>query len=70
LVAKGLEAATGTWRFCVRGQTIQAAAILPVLMRLIQNAQTAADLPETLISMGIVAGLTFPITVNAGMVTS
>jgi rod shape determining protein RodA len=39
-------------------------------MRLIQNAQPAADLPGALISMGIVAGLTFAIAVNAGMVTS
>ncbi len=39
-----------------------------VLMRLIQNAQTAADLPGSLIIMGIVAVLTFQILVNVGMV--
>jgi rod shape determining protein RodA len=39
-----------------------------ILMRLIQNAQTAADLPGTLIVMGVVAVLIFQITVNIGMV--
>ncbi len=39
-----------------------------ILMRLIQNAQTAADLPGALIIMGIVAALTFQIMVNVGMV--
>jgi rod shape determining protein RodA len=39
-----------------------------ILMRLIQNAQTAADLPGALIIMGIVAVLTFQIMVNVGMV--
>ena len=39
-----------------------------VLMRLIQNAQTAADLPGSLIIMGAVAVLTFQIAVNVGMV--
>ncbi len=39
-----------------------------VLMRLIQNAQTAADLSGSLIIMGIVAALTFQIAVNVGMV--
>jgi len=39
-----------------------------VLMRLIQNAQTAADLAGSLIIMGIVAVLTFQILVNVGMV--
>ena len=39
-----------------------------ILMRLIQNAQTAADLPGSLIIMGIVAVLTFQIAVNIGMV--
>jgi rod shape determining protein RodA len=39
-----------------------------VLMRLIQNAQTAADLPGSLIIMGIIAVLTFQIAVNVGMV--
>jgi len=39
-----------------------------ILMRLIQNAQTAADLTGSLIIMGIVAVLTFQIAVNVGMV--
>lgn len=39
-----------------------------VLMRLIQNAQTAADLSGSLIIMGAVAVLTFQIMVNVGMV--
>ena len=39
-----------------------------ILMRLIQNAQTAADLPGSLIIMGLVAVLTFQIAVNVGMV--
>ena len=39
-----------------------------ILMRLIQNAQTAADAPGTLIIMGIVAVMTFQIAVNVGMV--
>ena len=39
-----------------------------VLMRLIQNAQTAADMSGSLIIMGIVAVLTFQIAVNVGMV--
>jgi rod shape determining protein RodA len=39
-----------------------------ILMRLIQNAQTAADLSGSLIIMGIVAMLTFQIAVNVGMV--
>jgi len=39
-----------------------------VLMRLIQNAQTAADLSGSLIIMGIVAVLAFQIAVNVGMV--
>jgi rod shape determining protein RodA len=39
-----------------------------VLMRLIQNAQTAADLSGSLIIMGFVAVLTFQIAVNVGMV--
>ncbi len=39
-----------------------------VLMRLIQNAQTAADLSGSLLIMGIVAVLTFQIAVNVGMV--
>jgi rod shape determining protein RodA len=39
-----------------------------ILMRLIQNAQTAADLPGTFLIMGIVAVLIFQIAVNVGMV--
>jgi rod shape determining protein RodA len=39
-----------------------------ILMRLIQNAQTAADLPGTFIVMGVVAVLIFQIAVNIGMV--
>jgi rod shape determining protein RodA len=39
-----------------------------VLMRLIQNAQTASNLPGSLIIMGVVAVLTFEIAVNVGMV--
>ncbi|MGA3264875.1 MAG: rod shape-determining protein RodA [Terracidiphilus sp.] len=39
-----------------------------ILMRLIQNAQTAADLSGSLIIMGIVAVLAFQIAVNVGMV--
>jgi rod shape determining protein RodA len=39
-----------------------------ILMRLIQNAQTAADLPGSLLIMGVVAVLTFQIAVNVGMV--
>lgn len=39
-----------------------------ILMRLIHNAQTAPDLPGTLLVMGVVATLTFEIAVNVGMV--
>ena len=39
-----------------------------ILMRLIQYAQTAADLSGSLIIMGVVAVLTFQIAVNVGMV--
>jgi rod shape determining protein RodA len=39
-----------------------------VLMRLIQNAQTASDLPGTFLVMGVVAVLIFQIAVNVGMV--
>ncbi|HUY80974.1 MAG TPA: rod shape-determining protein RodA [Acidobacteriaceae bacterium] len=39
-----------------------------ILMRLIQDAQTAADLPGTFLVMGVVAVLTFEIAVNVGMV--
>jgi rod shape determining protein RodA len=39
-----------------------------ILMRLIENAQTAADLSGTLLVMGVVAVLIFQIAVNVGMV--
>ena len=39
-----------------------------ILMRLIHNAQTAADLPGSLLIMGIVAVTLFQIAVNVGMV--
>jgi rod shape determining protein RodA len=39
-----------------------------ILMRLIQNAQTASDLPGAFIIMGVVAVITFQIAVNVGMV--
>jgi rod shape determining protein RodA len=41
---------------------------LLILMRLIQNAQTASDLPGAFIIMGIVAVIVFQIAVNVGMV--
>jgi rod shape determining protein RodA len=39
-----------------------------ILMRLIQNAQTASDLPGAFIIMGVVAVIIFQIAVNVGMV--
>jgi len=39
-----------------------------ILMRLIHNAQTAADLPGSFLIMGIVAVILFQIAVNVGMV--
>ena len=39
-----------------------------ILMRLIQNAQTASDLPGTYIVMGVVAIVVFQVAVNVGMV--
>ena len=39
-----------------------------ILMRLIQNAQTASDLPGSFIVMGVVAVIVFQIAVNVGMV--
>jgi rod shape determining protein RodA len=39
-----------------------------ILMRLIQNAQTASDLPGSFIIMGVVAIIIFQIAVNVGMV--
>jgi rod shape determining protein RodA len=41
---------------------------LLILMRLIQNAQTASDLPGAFIIMGVVAVIVFQIAVNVGMV--
>jgi rod shape determining protein RodA len=41
---------------------------LLVLMRLIQNAQTASDIPGAFIIMGVVAVIVFQIAVNVGMV--
>jgi rod shape determining protein RodA len=41
---------------------------LLILLRLIQNAQTASDLPGSFIIMGIVAVIVFQIAVNIGMV--
>jgi rod shape determining protein RodA len=58
--------------FCEEHGFVGAALVLLlyffVLMRLIQNAQTAADLSGTLIVMGVVAVLIFQIAVNVGMV--
>jgi rod shape determining protein RodA len=39
-----------------------------ILMRLIQNAQTASDLPGSFIIMGVVAVIVFQVAVNVGMV--
>ncbi|MDE3104268.1 MAG: rod shape-determining protein RodA [Acidobacteriota bacterium] len=39
-----------------------------ILMRLIQNAQTAADVPGSFLIMGVVAVILFQIAVNIGMV--
>ena len=50
------------------GATVVLLLYFLVLMRLIQNAQTAADLPGTLLVMGVVAVLIFQIAVNVGMV--
>jgi rod shape determining protein RodA len=50
------------------GAVIVLGLYFAILMRLIQNAQTAGDLPGALIIMGIVAVITFQIAVNVGMV--
>ncbi|PYY12767.1 MAG: rod shape-determining protein RodA, partial [Acidobacteria bacterium] len=47
---------------------VGALIVLIVLMRLIQNAQTAPDRAGTLIIMGVVSVLVFHILVNVGMV--
>ena len=39
-----------------------------ILMRLIQNAQTASDLPGSFIVMGVVGVIVFQVAVNVGMV--
>jgi rod shape determining protein RodA len=58
--------------FCEEHGFIGAVVVLLIyfliLMRLIQNAQTAADLPGTFLVMGVVAVLIFQIAVNVGMV--
>jgi rod shape determining protein RodA len=58
--------------FCEEHGFIGAAFVLLIyfliLMRLIQNAQTASDLPGTFLVMGVVAVLIFQIAVNVGMV--
>jgi rod shape determining protein RodA len=58
--------------FCEEHGFIGAVSVLLIyfliLMRLIQNAQTAADLPGTFLVMGVVAVLIFQIAVNVGMV--
>jgi rod shape determining protein RodA len=50
------------------GAAIVLGLYFAILMRLIQNAQTAGDLPGALIIMGVVAVITFQIAVNVGMV--
>ncbi len=58
--------------FCEEHGFVGAAVVLLlyflILMRLIQNAQTAADLPGTFLVMGVVAVLIFQIAINVGMV--
>ncbi|MBW4026964.1 rod shape-determining protein RodA [Acidipila rosea] len=50
------------------GATVVLLLYFLILMRLIQNAQTASDLPGTFLVMGVVAVLIFQIAVNVGMV--
>ena len=58
--------------FCEEHGFVGAAGVLLlyflILSRLIQNAQTASDLPGTFLIMGVVAVLIFQIAVNVGMV--
>ncbi len=58
--------------FCEEHGFVGAAGVLLlyflILMRLIQNAQTAADLPGSFLIMGVVAVIVFQIAVNVGMV--
>lgn len=58
--------------FCEEHGFVGAAFVLGlyflILMRLIQNAQTAADLPGSFIVMGVAAVMLFQIAVNVGMV--
>lgn len=50
------------------GATVVLLLYFLILMRLIQNAQTAADLPGSFLVMGVVAVMIFQIAVNVGMV--
>jgi rod shape determining protein RodA len=50
------------------GATLVLLIYFLILMRLIQNAQTAADLSGTFLVMGVVAVIIFQIAVNVGMV--
>ena len=58
--------------FCEEHGFVGAAFVLGlyffILMRLIQNAQTASDLPGSFIVMGVAAVMLFQIAVNVGMV--
>ncbi|HXB62561.1 MAG TPA: rod shape-determining protein RodA [Acidobacteriaceae bacterium] len=58
--------------FCEEHGFVGAAFVLGlyflILMRLIQNAQTAADLPGSFIVMGVASVMLFQIAVNVGMV--
>jgi rod shape determining protein RodA len=50
------------------GAVVLLSLYLMILLRLIQNAQTAKDVPGALIIMGVVGVLLFQIAVNVGMV--
>jgi len=58
--------------FCEEHGFVGAAFVLGlyflIIMRLIQNAQTAADMPGSFIVMGVAAVMLFQIAVNVGMV--
>ena len=58
--------------FCEEHGFVGAVGVLVIyfliLMRLIQNAQTASDLPGSFIIMGVVAVIVFQVAVNVGMV--
>jgi rod shape determining protein RodA len=49
------------------GATLVLLLYFLILVRLIQNAQTAADAPGSLLVMGIVGVLVFQIAINIGM---